>query len=330
MRKPLIRSAARALCIGLFSTLVSCELGPRDIAIPQTEAFPENLSAYGIYDGTAGSIEPATHFHLYELSAPLFSNYSKKQRLIQLPAGETLVKIDDGLPSFPEGTVLVKTFYYPHDERDLSLGIQIVETRVSVLRDGEWNMASYVWNSDQNDATLAPDGHDAQVSWTNVNGVERTIDYHFPSQRECVSCHQVDRTVKPIGPSLRNMNREVERDSQVVEQLAHLQQQGLLDSFDITTIATLPDYQDHSLTLEQRARAYIDMNCSHCHRPGGWHEATEREFDFRYETSLSQSRIYNRREDIQRQMEQGEMPYLGTTVIHEEGLELVKAYLDEL
>lgn len=316
--------------LALFLATTSCELGPRDLAIPQTEMFPEQLSSYGIYTGQPGTLEHGTDFHLYELSSPLFSNYSKKQRLIQLPTGTQLGKLDDGLPSFPDGTALVKTFYYPEDERNLSLGLQVVETRVSVKKEGEWNMASYVWNSDQSDATLAPDGYDTYVTWANLDGVERTIDYHFPSQRECVSCHQVDKSVVPIGPSMRNLNRSVVHDGSTVAQLTHLQDAGVLEVFDISTVETLPNYEDELLTLEERARAYIDMNCSHCHRPGGWHEAQERNFDFRYATSLTESRIYKRREDMVRQMELGEMPYLGNTVIHEEGLELVKTYLEGL
>jgi hypothetical protein len=31
----------------------------------------------------------------------------------------------------------------------------------------------------------------------------------------------------------------------------------------------IPDYTDTSLPTDERARAYLDINCAHCHRPEG-------------------------------------------------------------
>jgi uncharacterized repeat protein (TIGR03806 family) len=253
-----------------------------------------------------------------------------KQRLVYIPDGTQVTHIDNGIPDFPEGSILVKTFYYPVDERDATQGHQVIETRLEILSDGEWNVGTYVWNEEQTDAELILKGKDTTVSWIDTTGSERSIDYHYPSQKECVACHQQEEAVAPIGPSMRNLNIEIASADLTQNQLDHLQATNLMASVDASTVSTIPDYKDESLPLEDRARAYMDMNCAHCHNPGGWKEASNRDFDFRFETSLSDSHIAEKKDKIKRVLENGEMPYLGVTVLHEEGVALVVEYLDSL
>ena len=72
------------------------------------------------------------------------------------------------------------------------------------------------------------------------------------------------------------------------------------------------------------------MNCAHCHNPSGWDYATEREFDFRYEIPLSQTGILFEQEKITDALLEGEMPFIGTTVMDQEGIDLVIEYLESL
>ena len=58
------------------------------------------------------------HKKSFELSTSLFTDYAEKQRLIKLPANTKLIGISDGLPEFPDETVLAKTFYYYVDKSD--------------------------------------------------------------------------------------------------------------------------------------------------------------------------------------------------------------------
>jgi mono/diheme cytochrome c family protein len=55
-----------------------------------------------------------------------------------------------------------------------------------------------------------------------------------------------------------------------------------IPSFDRLASAT-----DSSRSLEDRARSYLDANCSQCHRPGG----TVANFDARYDTPLDQQEL---------------------------------------
>ena len=82
--------------------------------------------------------------------------------------------------------------------------------------------------------------------------------------------------------------------------------------------------------LAMNARDFPKKNCAHCHNPGGWKEASNCDFDFRFETSLQDSHIAEKKDKIKRVLDNGEMPYLGVTVLHEEGVALVVEYLDSL
>ena len=315
--------------LGLTLILTACGINP-GIPVPNTVDFEASLSAYNIYQGDAGSLTPADDYQVLELGSTLYSDYSKKQRLVYIPDGTQITQIDNGIPQFPEGTILVKTFYFPVDARDTSLGKQVMETRLEILADGEWNVGTYVWNEEQTDAELALKGVDTTVSWIDSNGTEQTVDYHYPSQKECVACHQLNEAVTPIGPSLRNLNINIESAESSINQLTSLQDNGLLMEFDVSTVSTIPDYHDESLSVEERGRAYLDMNCAHCHQPNAWEESSQKRFEFRYETSLSETNIQDKSDDIRRVFQDGEMPYLGTNVVHEEGWEIVRDYLDSL
>ena len=47
--------------------------------------------------------------------------------------------------------------------------------------------------------------------------------------------------------------------------------------------------QEGEGTLEERARAYLDANCAHCHRPNGYASSGDHGLDFRYELPLEDS-----------------------------------------
>ena len=326
--------------IGLASILIiACRqegFGPEreveipDFNFPETVVFEEKLSAYNIFEGASADLVPAQDFHLVELSSILFTDYAHKQRLVKVPDGKKIVRLSDGSIDYPDGTILTKTFFYYTDERDRSLGKRIIETRLEIKENGNWNIATYTWNQEQTEATLALAGSDTQVSWVDADGMSQSTLYHVPSQNECIACHQSNSSMAPIGPSLRNLNRMVERDGASINQLSHLQALGVLTDFDVSQVSKIVDYHNTSFSLKERARAYLDMNCSHCHNPSGWEGATERQFDFRYETSLEQTGILFEEEKIANALLDQEMPFIGTTLLDQEGVNLVIEYIEGL
>ena len=301
-----------------------------DFNFPQTIVFEDSLSAYSIYEGNPSDLIPSEDFHLIELTSILFTDYAHKQRLVKVPEGTQMRRLSDGSIDFPDGSILVKTFFYYNDERDPNLGKRIIETRLEIKEDDTWNIATYLWNNDQTHATLTLDGHDTQVSWINANGVSRSTNYHVPNENECITCHQTNATMSPLGPTLRNMNRMVERSGESLNQISHLQNVSILNDFQIDQLPSIADYNNTMLSLEERGRAYLAMNCAHCHNPDAWNETAELDFDFRYETPLNQTGILFEREDILEVLEDDEMPFIGTTIQDQEGIGLLIEFIESL
>lgn len=301
-----------------------------DFNFPQTISFESSLSAYNIFEGTPSNLIPSEDFELLELSSALFTDYAHKQRLVKIPEGTSISKLSNGSLDFPDGTILTKTFFYFNDERDTSLGKRIIETRLEIKESGTWNIATYLWNESQTDATLKLNGQDTPVSWINLQGNNRSTLYHVPTQNECMTCHQSNSTMSPIGPALLNLNKTVNRNGTELNQLAHLQSLGLLEQFSVTDIPQMVDYKDLNASLSARGRAYLAINCAHCHNPSAWNTPAEKDFDFRYEIPFNQTGIQNGKDKVSRNVINQEMPFIGTTMMDEEGVALLIEYLNSL
>jgi hypothetical protein len=108
---------------------------------------------------------------------PLWTDGAAKRRWIRLPAGTTIDKSDVDAWDFPPGTKLWKEFAFD----------RAVETRmIERLPDGSWRFATYLWNADGTEATLAPD---AGVRMTSVAGAPDGR-YVVPSRADCLACHE--------------------------------------------------------------------------------------------------------------------------------------------
>jgi len=96
-------------------------------------------------------------------------------------------------------------------------------------------------------------------------------------------------------------------------------------------ISLLPDWTDDATyDLFERSRAYIDVNCAHCHQPGG--EVEEFLLDFRYETPFDDTGIYANRGEIEARIQSNlptyRMPQLGRSIVHEEAVTMLLEYLE--
>jgi uncharacterized repeat protein (TIGR03806 family) len=306
--------------------VISCSnLGNPDIE--NDLRFENKLSYYKLFKGKITMLEPAPGIELLELSSTLFTDYAEKQRLIKLPAGKKVILKGNGLPIFPEGTLLAKTFFYESKSgtRDTK---KILETRLLVFARAKWNVATYQWNEAQTEAYLIEKGAKVTVSLQDPYGRSRQIAYQIPSRGDCISCHHSENSILPIGPKARNLNRIVDRGEKQVNQLTYLMEKGLIEHAAITTVNSLPNYSNTNLPVEQRARAYLDINCAHCHQSGGYAGSTTINLD--YDTSLDYSGIKLNKNNIvirMNIMDEYHMPKLGTTVLDTGGLALVRAYI---
>ena len=168
------------------------------------------------------------------------------------------------------------------------------------------------------------------ITWIDAEGTTNSTIYKIPSDADCAKCHNTYDKVKPIGPKLRTLNFEVNGENQLEKFINNEQLTGIASS---SSVRSLPNWKDTSLSLESRARAYMDINCAHCHVPGGQCE-NESTLNLAYETPLNNSNIVERNFSISYRIsfvsEGLSMPFIGTTMLHTEGVELIQAYLDTL
>lgn len=318
-----------ALCDINNSSMLSSVKSFTTLAPPVIPEFRQNLSELNIFVGDLSNLQPSIYAFEYQLNTALFTDYAHKQRLIALPAGTTMTFDGDGLPLFPDHTLIAKTFYYNIDDRDESLGKNIIETRILIKQDGAWQTGNYLWNEDQTEATLDPNGHTIPIVWIDTNGNNNTVNYKVPSNADCFTCHQTNNEMTPIGPKLRALNFDVNG----VNQLQKLADLSLLNGLSSpSSVTVLPNWEDDSFSLSDRARAYLDMNCAHCHSPGGFCE--EIPMNLKYETAFEDSSIEIYKYVISGYMafylEGISMPLIGTTRVHDEGFALIEEYVNSL
>ncbi|GAB5475531.1 MAG: hypothetical protein Mars2KO_36300 [Maribacter sp.] len=301
----------------------------RFLAIPE---FLPNLSELKLFKGALADFEYGDNTYEYSMSTPLFTDYAHKLRVVAIPDGEQLTYSGGGMLGFPDNTIMAKTFYYLNDERDPSLGKKIIETRVLIKKEGVWLVRNYFWNEDQTDAVLDDDIHQLEVNWIDDAGAGRSVDYVVPSNTMCIQCHNNEGEIKPIGPKARVLN--FEHKGQNILQF-FMDNELLTGAPDISQIPVLPDWSDETLSLEERARAYLDVNCAHCHQTGGsYNQDFGDSFQFTYETPFEESNIFEKRIQIKDRMNTQIsgyfMPLIGTSLKHDEGIALINAYVDSL
>ena len=227
--------------------------------------FPRNLSEFGFFTDAAQQV-PGAGVHPYALGTPLWSDGADKLRFIYLPKGTRLKADGEGLLQFPVGAAIIKTFAFGEgaDRR-------LIETRVLLHRAEGWTALPYRWNEEQTDATLALAGGRIDL----VTPAGEAISYAIPNKNQCKTCHSRDGAVIPIGPKARNLS---------VRWMGDMVKAGALDRIPPGG-ATMPVWAGYTAKgpAEPFARAYLDVNCAHCHQPGGG--ASNSGLDLRWEQS---------------------------------------------
>lgn len=243
------------------------ETDPNAPIVNLAELPYNKLSDYNFFSGNLADHTPNKGVLPYDLNTALFSNYSSKARFVWMPEGATTEYNDQQELDFPIGTVIIKTFYYDNDFNDPSAGKNILETRLLIRQDTAWQVASYLWNDAQTEANFSVVGKQVEVTWKHYDGSERSTLYLIPNKNECKGCHNSDNTLHPIGPKIRNINKDFDYADGTMNQLQKWKDMGYLRDFP-TTAPRVPAISNPADgTLNERARAYIDINCAHCHNP---------------------------------------------------------------
>lgn len=248
-----MRRAVQVLLVGFgLLAVLPAQLG--GMAISETaivgDANAALLSAYGFFDGSPD--RPSALLIPYTLATPLFSDYADKRRYIYLPPGTRMQANGDGLIEFPVGAAIIKSFGYVQADGTY----RTIETRLLLKRAAGWVALPYIWRADGSDADLRVAGGRQTVNFTDPSGAAHSISYAVPNRNQCKNCHELGEEVTPIGPKLRNI------------QLSPAGR-AMVEGADWNGLR-LPAWDDTGTgTLDARARAYLDVNCAHCHNPRG-------------------------------------------------------------
>jgi uncharacterized repeat protein (TIGR03806 family) len=339
------------------------------------EGYPERLSDWNLMAAENGVLTLNAEAIPYDIATPLFSDYALKLRTVTIPEGKSAVYSADDAFSLPVGSILSKTFYYPQTGAEWTgavtfgpepavangamplAGVRLIETRLLVRREEGWVAIPYVWNEDQSDAVLSRIGAVKPMTLHRPDGRTEDFAYLVPNQTQCAGCHATNNTTRalaPIGLKARHLNKE-STFNKGFNQLDWWIAAGLLSGApESGGHPRNASWTDEAASLDARARAYLDANCSHCHSDVG--PADTSGLDLRPETPMgprygrckftiaagggSGGRPYDivpgdpEQSIFVYRMETTKpghmMPELGRAVTHEEGVRLIADWIRSL
>ncbi len=272
--------------------------------IKATEAFsldiPLLLSETGAFSDLE-NLEPSTGFIPYALIESFWSDGAIKKRWIGIPNDgtpdadqERIQFSEEGDWDFPAGTIIIKHFDLPVDETNPS-EMKRLETRFSIkTSSGKFYFLSYKWNEDGTDAVLLETGLEEDIMIQEADGGSRIQTWQYPGVAECQTCHKTV-TGGSLGLKSRYLNTEFTYPSGISSnQLVTLSGLGFIETpispADAENILTYKAIDDLEASLEERARSYLDLNCSYCHRA---ETANRADFDLRLPLTTEQTGLLN-------------------------------------
>jgi putative heme-binding domain-containing protein len=263
--------------------------------------FPKKLSETGLFASTVKHI-PAPGVLPYSINAEPWFDGTMAERFVALPGEAKLgvYKKTDiqigyiaGEWEFPSGGVLAKTISIETEPGNLASRRKL-ETQVLQYDVDTWRAYNYIWNDDQTDAFLAPDQASDQsfeIRDSAVPGGKRRQTWRHASRTECILCHTT-RAGSIHGFRQPQLARSQNYDGTLADQLRTLDHIGLFAEPLPAKIDAWPDPLDASADLTARARAYLHVNCGHCHRRGGGGSSF---FDVNYAHTLDKTSLVGTR-----------------------------------
>ncbi len=314
--------------------------------------FPQKLSETGLFADTA-KLETAAGVIPYEINAAAWSDHAEGQRIIALPEKTQLGIYDrtqatkghvKGEFSYPNGGVVAKTLTLEM-EMGNPASKRRIETQVLHRYKDQWHAVNYLWNEDQTDAVLAPEeGSDSLFEVKDPRAPDglRLQSWRHASRTECMLCHN-NRRGNILSFNLGQLNTG--------EQLDRLAKSDIFKRSLPKTRTSIADPYDSVYEIDERARSYLHVNCTHCHTRGGGGTAI---FQTRIEFSLDETLLVNGsttqgdlgildpflivpadpyRSVLYHRMAKlgpGHMPQFGSRIVDEAGLALINRWISDM
>jgi hypothetical protein len=218
-------------------------------------AAPARLSETGLF--APGTLNVDEHNRFFSPQYPLWSDGARKTRWVYLPRGTRIDATDLDAWVFPVGTKFWKEF---------SFNGRRVETRL-LWRASErgWVFASYKWNDEQTDATLA--SADGEPGVAEIAPGKR---HSIPSIDDCHACHD-SANAEVLG--FNALQLSTDRDPNAIHgepltadmvTVKTLLDQGLLKTTS-TDLVSNPPRIDATTPRTRAVLGYLSTNCGVCH-----------------------------------------------------------------
>ncbi len=285
----MMRANLRSIILSaVLFALYSCSESP---PVFHHSERPLRLSEWKLFASDSGALIPNQSSMVFRPNNQLFTDYAHKLRTLWIPAGAQ-ASIEENDISYPVGTVLSKTFYYPRASgtqlaKSIDEGLekidlaenQLIETRLLVRKQDGWDAFPYVWNEEQSEALLRIAGASTSISLSAHDKPDQPRDeieqtdftYFVPNENQCSSCHvsvHPDGDMHPLGAILSQLNSfDAAKNPDTESLLERMLARGWLR--ETAAAAGSQSWENQSAPVADRALAYLNMHCGHCHNAKG-------------------------------------------------------------
>lgn len=317
-------------------------------SILKNKPLPQNLSETGLFK----SLSPiVTNSDLvpYKTNVNAWSDHAKQQKWFHLPEGEKFSPTKNTSWVSPKGSIWVQHFQL-EAQRGQPQSSFHVETRILVkTHDGIYGL-SYQWNEEQTDAKLVHEYGASQIFEIESDETTEQQTWKFPSRMECMMCHN-NISGFNLGFNTRQLNHTLQIDGKQQNYIDWLHSNHYIDQKPNPKDLSQKLEPLHSkASLEQKARSYLDVNCSTCHQKGGTTPITMdlRSFLPFEETKLNRRALMHLGQSKRKIVDPGKvnnsviinrmqasggftrMPFLGSTEVDQNAIEIISEWIESL
>ena len=317
----------------------------------QPGVFPRRLSDTGLFTSVPRQTLAAGVVS-YSINAQPWADYAVAERLLAVPY-DLPIKVAGGAWTFPPDSVLVKTLSLDMRQGDPT-SRRRVETQILHFDGREWRPYTYQWNDEQTDAMLLDaSGADQvfEIVDADAAGGIRRQTWRFSGRAECQRCHN-PWSGPVLGFNPPQLSKLHDVGGVVAPQLDTFVHQGWFDGpVAAEAQRLLANPQDASADINRRARAYLHVNCAHCHRANAGGSVLSQ---MQHELPLAESNMVGVRPTQgtfgihgaqviapgnpyrsvlwyrMAKLGGGRMPHIGSTEVDGPGLALIHDWLEEL
>ena len=347
-------------------------LVPNDVSASGRPAdFPRKLSQTGLFASIKEG-SPAPGVLPFGVQAEQWSDYATAERWLGLPGSTQVSYYTTAKPEI--GTFFNQNIWFPRDgvlaktlsmemERGNPSSRKRIETQVLHWDGSVWQGYTYRWNEDQTDGDLVPAvGADRVLDVVDFKAPEgrRKQTWHYSGRSECIQCHN-PWVGYLLAFNANQLNKDFAYPWGTENQLQALTSLGIIRPVDLQEKPApnyreafktkLCDPRDSNLPVADRARAYLHVNCSHCHTFGAGGTA---QIELRYDLTPEKMQVLGKKPmqgnfDIAdanlvtagdpcksalfyriSKMGRGRMPHIGSEVVDDAGVDLIGSWIRQL